>query len=121
MVQGGAHGGSVAAPIATRILQRTLAMDEGKFDPQLAWLAPAQKANPFAMIEAVNFKDSGLNAADGDEENLAGSDSANVQLAAAGADPDVEPEAGRAGEGHPESAARRSRCAGRAATAAGET
>ncbi len=42
MVQGGAHGGSVAAPIATRILQRTLAMDEGNFDPQLAWLAPAQ-------------------------------------------------------------------------------
>ena len=31
MVQGGEHGGSVAAPIATRILERTLAMDEGKF------------------------------------------------------------------------------------------
>jgi penicillin-binding protein 2 len=98
MVQGGAHGGSVAAPIATRILQRTLAMDEGKFDPQLAWLAPAEKANAFAMIEAVNFKDSGPNGPDGDEENLAGADAANVQLAAAGADPDVEPEADARGK-----------------------
>ena len=41
MVQGGEHGGSVAGPIATRILERTLAMDEGKFEPQLAWVAPA--------------------------------------------------------------------------------
>src|SRR4051795_9987798 len=40
MVQGGEHGGSVAAPIATRILERTLAMDQGTFTPQLAWLAP---------------------------------------------------------------------------------
>ena len=31
MVQGGAHGGSVAAPIATRILERALAMDDGTF------------------------------------------------------------------------------------------
>ena len=57
MVQGGEHGGSVAAPIATRILERTLAMDEGKFEPQLAWVAPAHKANPFAMIKAIKFKD----------------------------------------------------------------
>jgi penicillin-binding protein 2 len=96
MVQGGAHGGSVAAPIATRILQRTLAMDEGKFDPQVAWLAPAQKANAFAMIEAVNFTDSGPNAAGSDEENL-NSDSSAAQLAPAGADPDVEPEADAGG------------------------
>ena len=70
MVQGGAHGGSVAAPIATRILERALAMDEGRFEPQLAWLAPAQKPNPFQMIEAVDFKDSGPNVPGGDEENL---------------------------------------------------
>ena len=47
MVQGGEHGGSVAAPIATRILERTLAMDEGKFEPQLAWVAPAQQSESF--------------------------------------------------------------------------
>ena len=57
MVQGGEHGGSVAAPIATRILERTLAMEAGKFEPQLAWVAPASKPNPFAMIKAIKFKD----------------------------------------------------------------
>jgi penicillin-binding protein 2 len=98
MVQGGAHGGSVAAPIATRILQRALAVEEGRYDPQLAWLAPAQKANPFQMIEAVDFKDSGPNVAGGDEENLTDSDSSSAQLAVAGADPDVEPEADARGK-----------------------
>ena len=56
MVQGGEHGGSVAAPIATRILARTLAMDEGTFDPQVAWLAPAHNPNPFPMIAAVTLR-----------------------------------------------------------------
>ena len=97
MVQGGAHGGSVAAPIATRILQRALALEAGQFDPQLAWIAPAQKANPFQMIEAVDFKDASPNVPAGDEENLAGSANANVQMAAAGQEPDVEPEADAGG------------------------
>lgn len=96
MVQGGAHGGSVAAPIATRILERTLAMQEGRYDQQLAWLAPAQKANAFQMIEAVDFKD-GPNVPGNDEENLDSSD-ANVQMSAASADPDVEPEADARGK-----------------------
>ena len=97
MVQGGAHGGSVAAPIATRILQRTLAMEAGQFDPQLAWIAPAQKANPFQMVEAVDFKGAGPNVPAGDEENLTASDNTNAQMAAAGPDPDVEPEADAGG------------------------
>ena len=96
MVQGGEHGGSVAGPIATRILERTLAMDEGKFEPQLAWVAPAQKANPFAMIKAIKFKDAVPGAGDGDEEN-AGGNSAQVtesaDMAKPGDAPDVEPEA----------------------------
>lgn len=91
MVQGGEHGGSVAAPIATRILSRTLAMEEGTFDPQLAWLAPAHRANPFQMIAAVDFKDSNPKLTASDEENLDGS--TNSDMANAGADPDVEPEA----------------------------
>ncbi len=101
MVQGGAHGGSVAAPIATRILERALAMDEGRFEPQLAWLAPAQKPNPFQMIEAVDFKGSGPNVPAGDEENFAQSDNATVQMAASDATPDVEPEADARGRVEP--------------------
>jgi penicillin-binding protein 2 len=91
MVQGGEHGGSVAAPIATRILSRALAMDEGTYDPQLAWLAPAHKSNPFQMIAAVDFKDSNPKLAAGDEENLDGS--TNADMASTAANPDVELEA----------------------------
>jgi len=96
MVQGGEHGGSVAAPIATRILERALAMDQGTFNPPLVWLAPARKPNPFAMIAAVEFKDSSPKLAGGDEENLDGS--TNAELANTSADPLVEPEADAAGK-----------------------
>ncbi|MDQ6623690.1 MAG: penicillin-binding transpeptidase domain-containing protein, partial [Verrucomicrobiota bacterium] len=99
MVQGSAgHGGSVAAPIANRILERAFAMDQGKFDPQLAWMAPANKPNPFQQIESVSFKDSGTDVpASADEENLDGSE-ANVQMSQSTADPDVEPEADARGK-----------------------
>jgi penicillin-binding protein 2 len=98
MVQGGAHGGSVAGPIATRILQRALAMEEGKFDPQLARLAPANKPNAFQMIEAIDFKDSGPNVnLNGDEENFAASDNVVVQMSGAPAEPSLEPEADAGG------------------------
>jgi len=91
MVQGGEHGGSVAAPIATRILSRALAMDQGTFDAQVAWVAPAHKSNPFQMIAAVNFKDSNPQLAAGDEENLDGS--TNTDMVTTAANPDVELEA----------------------------
>src|ERR1700724_3349129 len=62
MVQGASgHGGEVAGPIATRILERTLAQDEGKFDMQVAWLAPAHHANPLQLIKAVTYHDTGGN------------------------------------------------------------
>lgn len=93
MVQGGEHGGSVAAPIATRILERTLAMDEGKFEPQLAWLAPAHRSNPFQMIPAVDYKDSGPNLANNDEEKSDDANASDAQMANAGDQPDVEQEA----------------------------
>jgi penicillin-binding protein 2 len=96
MVQGGEHGGSVAAPIATRILERAIAMDQGTFNPQVAWLAPARKSNPFQMIPAVEFKDSSPKLAGGDEENLDGS--TNAEMANTSADPLVEPEADAAGQ-----------------------
>ena len=97
MVQGGEHGGSVAAPIATRIMQRALAMDSGNFEQEVAWIAPAHRSNPFQMIAAVDFKDAGPNI-DNDEENTDESQSGNTQMAATGADPDVEPEADAGGQ-----------------------
>ena len=98
MVQGGEHGGSVAGPIAHRILERSLALEEGKFDMQVAWLAPARKANAFQMIKDVSYRDSGLGAGGDDEENADASQSANVQMAGAGGAPDVEPEADSQGQ-----------------------
>jgi penicillin-binding protein 2 len=98
MVQGGEHGGSVAGPVATRILERSLALDEGKFDMQVAWLAPARKANAFQMIKDVSYRDSSLNLGGDDEENADASQSANVQMAGAGGAPDVEPEADSQGQ-----------------------
>jgi hypothetical protein len=99
MVQGGEHGGSVACPIAARIMERSLAMDEGKFEAQVAWLPPAHKANPFQMIKEVSFRDSGINGGGSDDENSnASQGGADVQMAGAGGDPDVEPEADSQGK-----------------------
>jgi penicillin-binding protein 2 len=97
MVQGGKGGGAVAAPIANRILGRIFAMDEAKFDPQLAWLEPARKPNPFQFLDSVEFKDSGLNGPSEDEANPSDAQSVDSQLAATGPAPDVEPEADAAG------------------------
>jgi penicillin-binding protein 2 len=97
MVQGGEHGGGVAAPIADRILERTLALDEGRFDMQVAWLAPAHKPNPFQMIAAVDYKKEGPNIGSDDEEN-ADASTADTQMASGGGDPDVEPEADAQGQ-----------------------
>ena len=96
MVQGGEHGGSVAGPIATRILERTLAMDEGNFDMTVAWVAPAHKTNPFQMIKNVDY--AGGNVASGDEENADASQNADAEMASAGGAPDVEPEADAQGK-----------------------
>src|SRR5712692_6767878 len=98
MVQGGEHGGSVAGPVATRIMERTLALDEAKFDMQVAWLSPAHKANPFQMIKDVTYHDSGGNLGSDDEENADESQNADAQMASAGAAPDVEPEADSQGK-----------------------
>jgi penicillin-binding protein 2 len=96
MVQGGEHGGSVAGPVATRILERSLALDEGKFDMQVAWLAPAHKPNPFQMLKDVNY--AGGNIPSGDEENADESQNATAQMASSDAAPDVEPEADSRGQ-----------------------
>jgi penicillin-binding protein 2 len=56
MVQGGHHGGSVAAPIAARILEQALAMDQGNFKVEVAALTPAHNPHPFAGIESLEYK-----------------------------------------------------------------
>src|SRR5438034_1305125 len=94
MVQGASgHGGEVAGPIATRILERTLAQDEGKYDMQVAWLAPAHKANPLQLIKSVAYHDTGGNLGSDDEEDAGDSQTATAQMASSDASPDVEPEA----------------------------
>src|SRR5438034_1160625 len=98
MVQGGEHGGSVAGPVADRILERSLALDEGKFDMQVAWLPPAHKANPFQMIKDVTYHDKGGNLGAEDEENAGDSQNATAQMASSDASPDVEPEADSQGK-----------------------
>jgi penicillin-binding protein 2 len=100
MVQAGehaGHGGSVAAPIATRILERSLAMDAGNFQPQLAWIAPAHHPNPFASIKDVAFKDA-EQAVGTDEENSDDSQAADTQMASGGGEPEVEQEADAQGK-----------------------
>ena len=98
MVQGASgHGGEVAGPIATRILERTLAQDEGNFDMQVAWLTPAHHPNPLGLIKSVSY--AGSNLGGEDEEGADTSQSgATVQMADSGAQPDVEPEADAAGQ-----------------------
>ena len=97
MVQGASgHGGEVAGPIATRILERTVALDEGNFDMQVAWVSPAHHENPFQLIKAVEFK--GSNVGGGEDEEDAGSSSADVQMASDNASPDVEQEPDAAGK-----------------------
>src|SRR5438094_4705130 len=98
MVQGGEHGGSVAGPVADRILERSLALDEGKFDMQVAWLRPAHKPNPFQMIQAATYHDKGGNLGAEDEENAGDSQNATAQMASSDASPDVEPEADTQGK-----------------------
>jgi penicillin-binding protein 2 len=97
MVQGASgHGGEVAGPIATRILERTLAMDEGNFDMQVAWTAPAHHANPLQLIKAVSY--TGGNLGSEDEEGADNGQTADVQMASDNASPDVEPEADAQGK-----------------------
>ena len=99
MVQGASgHGGEVAGPIATRIIERTLAQDEGKFDMQVAWLAPAHHANPLQLVKSVSFHDAGGNLGSEDEEGADNSQGTAAQMASSDASPDVEPEADTQGK-----------------------
>jgi penicillin-binding protein 2 len=99
MVQGASgHGGEVAGPVATRILERALAQDEGKFDMQVAWLPPAHHANPLQLIKSVAYNEKGGNLGSEDDEGADQSQTASAQMASSDASPDVEPEADSQGK-----------------------
>jgi penicillin-binding protein 2 len=99
MVQGASgHGGEVAGPIADRILERSLALDEGKFDMQVAWLPPAHHANPLQLIKSVAYNEKGGNLGSDDEETADQSQTTTAQMASSDASPDVEPEADSQGK-----------------------
>src|SRR5206468_4271551 len=61
MVQGGEHGGSVAGPIADRILERSLALDEAKLIMKVAWFVPRPNSNRFQIIKIVTNNNRGGN------------------------------------------------------------
>jgi hypothetical protein len=79
-------------------MERTLAMDAGTFGPQVAWLAPAHHPNPFASIKDITFKDAQTSVTGADEEHGDDSQTADTQMAGAGGDPAVEPEADAQGK-----------------------
>ncbi|MDB6156125.1 MAG: spoVD 2 [Chthoniobacteraceae bacterium] len=57
MVQSGAHGGSVAAPIASRILEQCIGMEKKTYKVAIEPMKPARNSHPFQRIEALAFTD----------------------------------------------------------------
>ena len=99
MVQGASgHGGEVAGPIATRILERTLAQDEGKFDMQVAWLAPAHHANPLQLIKSVSLSRRGRQSRKRRRRRRKRFAKCHCADGELDASPDVEPEADAQGK-----------------------
>ena len=104
MVENGEHGGGVAAPIAARILEQCLAMDQGTYKPDLAFLAPARNPNPFAVIEALpDYKDALKVTVASEDEGTAPkttttTDSASIDLKSSKAKPDIRASADARGK-----------------------
>jgi len=94
MVQGGLHGGSVAGPIAAKILEACLAVSSGSSTLQPAWLEPAHNDNPFQAIAALDYKGGGATLGPSDQESANGKKTTGkVQMEGAKIDPDIKPEA----------------------------
>ena len=101
MVQNGEHGGGVAAPIAAHILEQCLAMDQGTYKPELAFLAPARNPNPFAMIEALpDYKDAQKVTVNVEEDSAGAHElsTAKVDLKSGTAKPDIRASADARGK-----------------------
>lgn len=97
MVQGGHHGGGVAAPIAQYILEHTVAMEQGNYNVELTKLEPARGKDPFGKIEALtDYKNAeNLQITPEAEEgaDTHGSSSSRVQMGGGNAHPDIRAEA----------------------------
>ena len=97
MVQGGHHGGGVAAPVAQYILERVIGLEQGSYNVELTKLEPAWNPNPFNKIEALtDYKNAGNVAITAEPEEGAdthGSSSSKVQMGGGGAHPDIRAEA----------------------------
>jgi penicillin-binding protein 2 len=98
MVNGGEHGGSVAAPIATRIIDECAAMEQGTYTPELKPLPPAHKDNPFTLVSAVNYKNGAPALGQASDEEKTDPDQAeHPQVKKTGASPDINPDADAGG------------------------
>ena len=103
MVQGGKHGGSVAGPVATHVLEQVLAMDQGKYNVQLAALKPASNPNPFQEIAALpDYKDNAPALVSADDESVPDSHAAAAKpdMGGGAAAPDIKAEADSQGNVH---------------------
>lgn len=101
MVQGGKHGGSVAGPIAARILDQCLAMDQGTYTVKLEPLKPARNDHPFTQIESLDYKDAAPVLGGGDAETTNMKPASGNQKPEMGsntrATPDIRPDADEQG------------------------
>ncbi len=99
IVQGGKSGGGCAAPVARRVLERSLALDQG-YDPGIKTLPEA--VGNFNKIEAVSYPDDGTPlVASADEDGDTGTDAPEREVSDAAPTsrtaPNIRREADRAG------------------------
>ena len=91
MVQGGEHGGSVAGPIAAKILEQCMAVSSGSSTLQAQWLEPAHNDNPFQMITALDYKGGSATLGPSDQESVSDKKaSGKVQMGTSKVDPDIK-------------------------------
>ncbi len=102
MVQGGHHGGSVAAPVTAHIMEQLISMDQGNLNVELTKLEGARNKNPFQGIEALNdYKNANDSKINPEEETAGykpGDEKADVQMGGSKARPDIRPEADARGK-----------------------
>jgi len=102
MVQGGEHGGSVAAPVASRILDQIFAAEQGRLKVELRPLAPAHNPHPFEIIQSLPpYAGSGAGLiVDDTSDDAQQAPAEALQMGHGNASPDIKVEAddqGRAG------------------------
>ena len=95
MVQGGMHGGSVAAPVASHIMEQCVALDQGRLKVDLKPLAPARSGHPFDQIPALPpyGEASGIVSLSDDNSDGGHESAGNIQMGHGNASPDIKAEA----------------------------